>query len=79
MRKEERTVADVAGSGRTVPVMSMVMFGWVRLNGAAETEATGIGRSSDELDAGGSEIMKSNEGVVRLIVSGAGSTIVACA
>jgi len=79
VRKEERVVADVAGSGRTVPEMWMVMFGWVRLKGATETEATGTGVEPDVLDGGGRETINGNEGVVRLTVSGTGSIIVACA
>lgn len=52
--------------------MSRVMLGWVKSKGRVSTEAMGMNESGV-----GSEMVKGNGGVVRLIVSGNGSIAVA--
>ena len=61
--------------GSAWPKMSRVILGWVRVKGAVETDATGTGDKTFEID--GSDTTNGMKGVVMLNSGGAGFITVA--
>lgn len=74
-RKDERTGPALFDKGRIIPEISRVMFGCVRIEGAVDTDATGIGGREEFVQ--GSETMNGMEGVVVLTLGGTGLITVA--